>query len=150
MAVKGIDRIVYGVEDMENCRRFFADWGLKEISASEGEACFETLDGSEVGLRPADATNGAPPIEPGSTLREIIWGVDGASDLEHLADKLAVCDGFQRVRRGRSPVSIRTALPFPSGSATAIRSISRGHAATRSTALPASISGRRSMIGRSR
>ena len=26
--ITGIDKVVYGVEDMEECARFFADWGL--------------------------------------------------------------------------------------------------------------------------
>ena len=50
MSIVGIDSITYGVEDLELCRRFFLDWGLRETSAGN----FETLNGCEVKLRRSD------------------------------------------------------------------------------------------------
>lgn len=84
MSITGVDGIVYGVEDMALCRRFFAEWGLKEIS----EGRFETLDGCEVILKPKDDAALAPAFEEGSTLREGIWGVSDAADLAALENKL--------------------------------------------------------------
>jgi catechol 2,3-dioxygenase-like lactoylglutathione lyase family enzyme len=69
--IVGIDRITYGVEDVELCQRFFRDWGLK----GEGPN-FETLNGCEVRIRPKDDPTLPPPMEEGSTLREVIFGVD--------------------------------------------------------------------------
>lgn len=73
MSITGIDAITYGVEDLELCRRFFADWGL-QLRGDD----FETLNGCEVKLRHKDDPALPPAMEPGSTLREVVWGTDGA------------------------------------------------------------------------
>ena len=59
--ITGIDKVVYGVEDMEECARFFADWGLAPAGENDGGVRFETLDGGEVELRPADDPRFRPP-----------------------------------------------------------------------------------------
>lgn len=84
MSITGVDGIVYGVEDMALCRRFFTDWGLKE--GAEGR--FETLDGAEVILKTKDDPSLAPAFEPGSTLREGIWGVSDAATLTGIEQTL--------------------------------------------------------------
>lgn len=73
MSVIGIDSITYGVEDLGLCRRFFADWGLQPKGHD-----FETLNGCEVKLRHKDDPALPPAMEAGSTLREVVWGTDGA------------------------------------------------------------------------
>ncbi|MGE0747423.1 MAG: VOC family protein, partial [Rhodospirillales bacterium] len=85
----GIDRVVYGVTDMEKAVRFFADWGLKRVKGAKGATTFETVNKSEVVLKPADAPDLPAPIEPGSTVREVIWGVRKKRQLEKLAESLA-------------------------------------------------------------
>ena len=87
--ITGIDKIVYGVEDMEECARFFTDWGLARAGASDGVARFETLDGGEVELCPADDPALPPAFEPGSTLRRLVFGVGNAADLDALCARLA-------------------------------------------------------------
>ena len=47
--ITGIDSITYGVEDVELCRRFVTDWGLRPVGGD-----FETLNGCEVKIRPKD------------------------------------------------------------------------------------------------
>jgi catechol-2,3-dioxygenase len=84
MSITGIDGIVYGVEDMALCRRFFSDWGLREVANGR----FETLDGTEVILRPKDDSALAPAFEPGATLREGIWGVTDTATLVQIGQKL--------------------------------------------------------------
>ena len=74
MSITGIDAITYGVEDVGLCRRFFGDWGL----TPKGED-FETLNGGEVKIRHKDDPRLPPAMEPGSTLREVVWGTDGAA-----------------------------------------------------------------------
>jgi catechol 2,3-dioxygenase-like lactoylglutathione lyase family enzyme len=74
MSITGIDAVTYGVEDLELCRRFFADWGLKEVSSGN----FETLNGCEVRVRQKNDAGLPPAMEAGSTLREVVWGTDGA------------------------------------------------------------------------
>src|SRR4051794_41704577 len=95
MSIEGIDRIVYGVEDIAACRKFFSDWGLKLKRESAGAVDFESLNGCEIQLRPKDDATLPPPIEPGPTLRELTWGVDSKTDLERLRRALAGSPGFK-------------------------------------------------------
>ena len=87
--ITGIDKVVYGVEDLEECTRFFTDWGLSPAGDGDGSARFETLDGGEVELRPADDPSLPPPFEPGSTLRRLVWGVENEENLAALRERLA-------------------------------------------------------------
>ncbi len=88
MSILGIDRITYGVEDVAKCRQFFLDWGLKLVREDDGALNFETMNGCEVLVRRADDPRLPAAIEPGSTLREVIWGVDGSADLDGLRSSL--------------------------------------------------------------
>ena len=48
----GIDAITYGVEDLAQCRKLLGDWGLRKVLSTKHSARFETMDGTEVCLRP--------------------------------------------------------------------------------------------------
>ena len=88
--ITGIDKVVYGVEDLGECTRFFTDWGLAPAGESDGGALFETMDGGEVELRRADDPSLPPAFESGSTLRRLVWGVENEAELEALRERLAV------------------------------------------------------------
>jgi len=88
MSILGIDRITYGVTDLAACRRFFLDWGLKLVRETDATLDFETMNGCEVQVRRADDPSLPAAIEPGPTLREVIWGVEGPADLERLRSAL--------------------------------------------------------------
>ena len=87
--ITGIDRVVYGVEDMGECARFFTDWGLAAVEEGEDRFLFETLDGGEVELRPAADPTLPAAFESGSTLRRIVWGVESEAALDSLREGLA-------------------------------------------------------------
>ena len=89
MALTGIDKITYGVEDMERCARFFTDWGLTRAETGPDHVLFRTVDGCEVELRPADAPDLPPAIEGGSTVRRVVWGTRDAAALAMLTDGMA-------------------------------------------------------------
>jgi len=91
----GIDRITYGVEDVELCRRFFLDWGL----SLKGENDFESLNGCEVRIRHKDDPSLPPAMEPGSTLREVVWGLDSSQELQPLTDPNGLAVKFRRTRK---------------------------------------------------
>lgn len=95
MNISGIDRVTYGVEDIEMARRFFVDWGLALVNEQTGVLCFETLDGSEVVVRAENDPTLAPAIEPGSTLREVVWGVPHKKALKELSSKLSQLPNFE-------------------------------------------------------
>jgi catechol 2,3-dioxygenase-like lactoylglutathione lyase family enzyme len=88
MAITGIDAVTFGVEDLDAAKRFFADWGLKQVASTANGARFETLDGGTVDVRPIGDPSLPPAMEAGSTLREIVWGTDTDADVAVLADKL--------------------------------------------------------------
>lgn len=88
MPFVGIDAITYGVDDMDRGRRFFADWGLREIASDAGGTTFETAAGTEVSVRPRASALLPPPFEPSSTLREVIWGMESQSDVDRLVADL--------------------------------------------------------------
>lgn len=55
MAIIGMDTVVYGVEDMDKARGFLADWGLKKVRGGKTSARFETMQGTQVVVKPASA-----------------------------------------------------------------------------------------------
>ena len=76
MNFTGIDQITYGVEDMQECVRFFDDWGLSKVSVDDDIAIFKSPVG---GIGPSDS---APAVIPrGRCLldRGRRAGADGAS-----------------------------------------------------------------------
>ena len=104
MTVMRVERGVYGVSDLEECTRFFADFGLEPVDGSgTGNetlvARFATPVGQVVELRAADDPGLPLAVEEGSTLREVVWGVDSAEALGALAATLAA-DRETRVADG--------------------------------------------------
>ncbi len=92
MSVVGLERVVYGVEDLVLARRFFAEWGLWP----EGDL-LRAGDGTGVELRAKDDPALPAAVEPGSTVREIVWGVENRAALDGLAARL---EGKTTLRRG--------------------------------------------------
>jgi catechol 2,3-dioxygenase-like lactoylglutathione lyase family enzyme len=88
MSILGIDRVTYGVADVARCRRFFLDWGLKLVRESGSALDFETLNGCEVHVRNIADPTLPPAIEDGSTLREVVWGVESEGDLAQIRSSI--------------------------------------------------------------
>jgi catechol 2,3-dioxygenase-like lactoylglutathione lyase family enzyme len=124
MSITGIDQVTFGAEDVAAARRFFGDFGLTERASEGGDAAFATIDGGEVRIRPSSAPDLPPAFEPGSTLREVIWGcadkqalaetvaaLRGVASLEVSADGTARCTDPNGLRLGfcvsaRKPVAV--------------------------------------------
>jgi catechol 2,3-dioxygenase-like lactoylglutathione lyase family enzyme len=88
MAIVGIESLLYGVDDVGMCARFFEDFGLRTVSTLPGGAEFEVDEGSRVVLRSI-----AEPLLPhssiiGTGVREVVWGIDSAASLERLSADL--------------------------------------------------------------
>ena len=94
MAILRIERVVYGVTDLAECSRFFTDFGLELVTDAEPAdkdrpaTVFRTQAGQEIELRPHDDPDLPPAPEPGSTVREVVWGVDTREALDALATDL--------------------------------------------------------------
>jgi catechol 2,3-dioxygenase-like lactoylglutathione lyase family enzyme len=90
MAIIGIESLIYGVDDVGLCQRFFGDFGLPLVERSEDMARFVLEEGSQVVVRHRDDPKLAPTIMEGCGVREVIWGVDTADALEALVAGLGV------------------------------------------------------------
>jgi catechol 2,3-dioxygenase-like lactoylglutathione lyase family enzyme len=89
MAIVRIERAVYGVADLAECARFFEDFGLDPVRKSDVSVELATRTGQIVELRPLDDPTLPAGVEPGSTIREIIWGVESQADLDTLRTELS-------------------------------------------------------------
>lgn len=98
--ITGIDRVVYGVEDIALSRRFFLDWGLTLTDEVASGLVFETINGSEIHVRRRDDASLPSPLEPGSTVRCVTWGVEEEADLARLRTALAGTPGFADAEGG--------------------------------------------------
>lgn len=94
MSVLGIDQITYGTDDLATSRRFFLDWGLTLAHEGADELVFESLNGCRIVVAAMDKAGLPPPIEDGPTLREVVWGVESAADLDRYADAIRGDAGF--------------------------------------------------------
>ncbi|OHV41277.1 MULTISPECIES: VOC family protein [Pseudofrankia] len=93
MTILRIERAVYGVDDVATCRRFFEDFGLTAEAADGSDGSDEcvvltTRTNQVVELRRRDDMALPPAVEPGSTLRELVWGVDDQAALDRLVENL--------------------------------------------------------------
>ena len=88
-SITGIDAAVFGVLDLRKAARFLDDWGLRRARSGRSGADYRCVDRSEVIVRAADSRELPPAVEPGSTLREIVWGVASRRSLDAIASGLA-------------------------------------------------------------
>lgn len=84
MAIIGIETVLYGVDDVAECTRYFTDFGLPLEKRSDARAHFRLDEGSNVILKhkedPAIPESGLV----GTGVHETIWGVDRPEALEKL------------------------------------------------------------------
>lgn len=68
MSITGIEKLEFGVDDLNHCTKFMRDFGL--TGDASGRA-FTTLSGARVELNPTDAADLPPAFEAGNTLRRM-------------------------------------------------------------------------------
>ena len=89
MAIVGIERLVYGVDDVEYAARFFRDFGLRNLEDARGGHEFGAVNGARVVLLPlrhADLPSSGGIV--GQGVQEVIWGVDTKAALDKLRARL--------------------------------------------------------------
>jgi catechol-2,3-dioxygenase len=86
----GIEKVIYGVDDMSQSCQFFSDWGLKIIKDEDDIKVLETLEKSQIILRKTLDPRLPKAIEDGPTVREVIWGVTDQAALIAFIDKISV------------------------------------------------------------
>ena len=82
MKIIGPDTLVFGVDDVGACNRYFTDFGLRAIEVAETVGRFEALDGSGIVIRRRDDPRLPAPLNTGSSLRETIYGVADQATLD--------------------------------------------------------------------
>jgi catechol 2,3-dioxygenase-like lactoylglutathione lyase family enzyme len=88
MTILRIESLTYGVEDVEAGIRYFEDWGVPLVERGAPGADFKLPSGQAILIRQAaDRSLPATP-ETGSTLREIVWGLDSARSLKAIGAEL--------------------------------------------------------------
>ncbi|PZU11009.1 VOC family protein [Sphingomonas sp.] len=90
MAILGIESVVYGVDDVALCTRFWDDYGLVRADRSIDEPVWELPSGSRIIVRAIDDPDLPPAHFQGSGVRECFLGVDTAENLEKLVARIAV------------------------------------------------------------
>jgi len=84
MQIFGIEEITFGAIDLAKCRQFFLDWGLELVSETHQTLTFECLNGCRVIVAHSDTPGLAQGVEADPTLREVVWGVAHAHELDEL------------------------------------------------------------------
>lgn len=91
MSQTGIEKVTYGVKDLETAKKFWADFGLKPGAAENGHATFTAQNGAAIEVRAADDPGLPPPVgkDVDATVREATFGVKTKEDLAKLAANLS-------------------------------------------------------------
>ncbi len=88
MNIVGLQRVTYGVADLEAGARFWRDFGLVPRPTVDGARVFATAEGAEVVLRLVDDPNLPSAPVPGPTVREVTWAVGDDAALRAIAERL--------------------------------------------------------------
>lgn len=94
--ITGIEILKFGVENRQQANLFLSDFGLTAVASDVvGTDLYQTQNGCKIYLFDCNDSRLAPAIEAGSTLREVIWGVDQPQDLQDFAHRLAEEPDFE-------------------------------------------------------
>lgn len=85
MAILGVESVVFGVDDLDTCARFWSDFGLKRLPSDGQGATFEVESGSRVSVLPDDDPRLPPRSFSGNGVRLTMWGVDTQANLDLIA-----------------------------------------------------------------
>ena len=78
MSLIGIEQVTYGVENLNEAKQFFKDWGLQCIAETENQIVLETLNGAQVVLRPINDPN-LPAVFEAAPLSRLARWRDGSA-----------------------------------------------------------------------
>ncbi len=93
MNILGVERIYYGVSDIDWAARFHQHWGLTRMDSAAAGADFALPDGTSIHLRAANDGGLPPPrIEwaglNDATAREVVWGADSKATLDAIGAEI--------------------------------------------------------------
>lgn len=88
MNILGPDSLVFGVDDLDACIRFFTDYGLTPVGIDKSGGRFEAVDGTSIVVAHRSDPALPAPMDTGTMLRKTIYGVADRGTLEAIADEL--------------------------------------------------------------
>jgi len=88
MNIIGPDYLIFGVDDVAACTEFLTAFGLEPVDASDKGGLFAALDGTGLIIRRKDDPDLPAPLPTGTMLRQQIYGVREAADIEAIASEL--------------------------------------------------------------
>jgi catechol 2,3-dioxygenase-like lactoylglutathione lyase family enzyme len=112
VAIIGIESLVYGVDDVAVCTKFFEDFGLPLASNAGSVSTFQLEEGSKVVIRQRHDPALPKSAVEGTGVREVVWGVDCAESLESLAADLGRDRELKRDSDGTVHFLTDCGLPF--------------------------------------
>lgn len=84
MNIIGLDALVFGVDNLVECRQYLLDYELTEA----GTGCYEALDGTAVIVRPKDDLSLPVAMQTANLLRETVYGVADTQTLDAIEQEL--------------------------------------------------------------
>ena len=88
MNIIGPDELIFGVDNMDACKTFLADYGLTATQDGPEGGSYEALDGTAITLRHRDDASLPPPLRTNNMLRQTIWGVTDQAALDVIEAEL--------------------------------------------------------------
>ena len=89
MTIQRVEKLIYGIEDMDAGTRYYRDWGVEELESGADGARFRTRVNQTIELRPAGDPSLPPTPDPAkSTLRAAVWGVENEAGLRALGEAI--------------------------------------------------------------
>ncbi|WP_137165403.1 VOC family protein [Salinimonas lutimaris] len=85
MNIIGPDKLVFGVDDVDACKQFALDYGLKDA----GDNHYVALDGTGIEILAKDDASLPAPLQSGSMLRKTIYGVADQATLDAITEELS-------------------------------------------------------------
>lgn len=90
MSILGVEAVVFAVDDLPLCTKFWEDFGLRLVSKDATQSVFNVQSGSRVIVRKHGDSRLPPNNYAGNGVRLTVWGVD---DEDHLNQMLAKIKG---------------------------------------------------------
>lgn len=88
MRIIGPEDVVFGVDNLDDCRTCLSDYGLSEVALGDGGYRLEALDGTAITLRERTDPALPAPLASGATLRQTVWGCEDQATVDAIAEDL--------------------------------------------------------------
>ena len=87
--INGVETVIYGVEDVDLCVRYFVDFGLPLVEHEAGKsALYELEEGSSVVIRPLEDATVEGQKLVGFGVQQVVWGVPDQKTFDRVVKRL--------------------------------------------------------------